>query len=115
MTLFLAAISGFIAVAIGAFGAHGISDERAKMLIETGSRYQMFHSLALFAVVWLAERAPVAQWASPAFILGIALFSGSLYAMAFGGARFLGAVTPIGGICFLMGWLVLAWAALQRP
>lgn len=115
MTLVVAALSGFLAVAIGAFGAHGISDERAKSLIETGVRYQMFHTLALFAVAWLTERAPFAAYASPGFLIGIALFSGSLYAMAFGAPRWLGAVTPIGGMFFLAGWLVLAYAALRRP
>lgn len=114
MTLLFAALSGFIAVAIGAFGAHGVTDERARTLIETGARYQMFHTLAVFAALWLAERAPAAQWAAPAFLLGVALFSGSLYALAFGAPRFIGAVTPIGGLFFLMGWLVLAWAALRR-
>ncbi|MFZ0266228.1 DUF423 domain-containing protein [Caulobacter sp.] len=113
----LAALSGFVAVAFGAFAAHGAQDARAAELLHTGSLYQMTHALAVFG--WLAVRQitkPEAGGktglATPAlFLVGTLLFSGSLYALAFGAPRILGMVTPFGGLCFLAGWLLLAWRA----
>jgi uncharacterized membrane protein YgdD (TMEM256/DUF423 family) len=113
----LAALSGFLAVAFGAFAAHGAQDARAAELLHTGSLYQMTHALAVFG--WLAVRRNGKDGAggkigvtTPAlFLTGTVLFSGSLYALAFGAPRFLGMVTPIGGLCFLAGWLVLALRA----
>ncbi|MET0182596.1 MAG: DUF423 domain-containing protein [Caulobacterales bacterium] len=112
--LVIAAISGLLCVAIGAFGAHGMNDPKPKEWIEIGSRYQMFHTLAVIAAIWLATRgaafAGVSVWM---FFAGILLFSGSLYAMAFGGPRILGAVTPIGGLAFMGGWAAFAFAAFK--
>lgn len=116
--LVLGALSGFVSVAAGAFGAHALKQRLAPDLLavfETGARYQMFHALALVAVGLLAARAPataltVAGWL---FVAGTLLFSGSLYALALSGVRGLGAVTPLGGLAFLGGWLLLAWAALK--
>jgi uncharacterized membrane protein YgdD (TMEM256/DUF423 family) len=108
----LAAISGFLAVAFGAFAAHGAKDARAAELLHTGSLYQMTHALAVFS--WLALRKAGAKTGvtTPAlFLVGTVLFSGSLYALAFGAPRILGMVTPFGGLCFLAGWLLLAWRA----
>jgi uncharacterized membrane protein YgdD (TMEM256/DUF423 family) len=108
----LAAISGFLAVAFGAFAAHGAKDARAAELLHTGSLYQMTHALAVFG--WLALRKAGAKTGltTPAlFLVGTVLFSGSLYALAFGAPRILGMVTPFGGLCFLAGWLLLAWRA----
>ncbi len=113
----LAALSGFLAVALGAFAAHGAKDARAAELLHTGSLYQMTHALAVFG--WLAVRAKskggargAAGLATPAlFLVGTLLFSGSLYALAFGAPRILGLLTPFGGLCFLAGWLLLAWRA----
>jgi uncharacterized membrane protein YgdD (TMEM256/DUF423 family) len=108
----LAAVSGFLAVAFGAFAAHGAKDARAAELLHTGSLYQMTHALAVFG--WLAVRKSGGQIGvtTPAlFLVGTLLFSGSLYAMAFGAPRILGMVTPFGGLCFLAGWLMLAWRA----
>jgi uncharacterized membrane protein YgdD (TMEM256/DUF423 family) len=108
----LAAISGFLAVAFGAFAAHGAKDARAAELLHTGSLYQMTHALAVFG--WLALRKSGAKTGltTPAlFLVGTVLFSGSLYALAFGAPRILGMVTPFGGLCFLAGWLLLAWRA----
>jgi uncharacterized membrane protein YgdD (TMEM256/DUF423 family) len=108
----LAAVSGFVAVAFGAFAAHGAKDARAVELLHTGSLYQMTHALAVFG--WLAVRKSGGQIGvtPPAlFLVGTLLFSGSLYAMAFGAPRILGMVTPFGGLCFLAGWLMLAWRA----
>jgi uncharacterized membrane protein YgdD (TMEM256/DUF423 family) len=113
----LAAISGFLAVAFGAFAAHGAKDARAVELLHTGSLYQMTHALAVFG--WLALRqiskggagAKTGVTTPALFLIGTVLFSGSLYALAFGAPRILGMVTPFGGLCFLAGWLLLAWRA----
>jgi len=113
------AISAFVAVAAGAFGAHALRQRLAPDLLqafETGARYQMYHALALFAVAWMTTRsgsdlASIAGWL---FVAGTVLFSGSLYALALSGVRVLGAITPLGGLCFLAGWLALAAAAFKR-
>ena len=116
----LGALSGLISVAAGAFGAHALKqrlDASALSVFETAARYQMYHALALVAVGLLAARAPspsplltVAGWL---FVAGTLLFSGSLYALALSGLRVLGAVTPLGGLAFLGGWLLVAWVALR--
>jgi uncharacterized membrane protein YgdD (TMEM256/DUF423 family) len=115
----LGALSGFIGVAAGAFGAHAL---RARLpadrltIFETAARYQMYHALALLAAAWMADRWQLAQpgWAGVLFVAGTLLFSGSLYALALSGERWFGAITPLGGAAFLAGWLLLAWAALAR-
>jgi uncharacterized membrane protein YgdD (TMEM256/DUF423 family) len=112
------ALSAFIAVLAGAFGAHTLRGRLAPDLLavfETGARYQMYHALALFVVAWAATRWPggsirAAGWL---FIGGTLLFSGSLYVLALSGARWLGAVTPAGGLLFLAGWLALAIGILR--
>jgi uncharacterized membrane protein YgdD (TMEM256/DUF423 family) len=113
--LTLASLSGFIAVAAGAFGAHGVQDPRAKALLETGGHYQLMHALAVFAcfVVWRLLQAPAAGIAAWLFLAGSLIFSCSLYALAFGAPRVMGAVTPIGGLLLLAGWLVLGWATFS--
>ena len=110
----LAALSGFIAVAAGAFGAHGVTDPQAKAWLGTGAQYQLIHALAVFAcfVLW-RQAAGAAQAAAWLFLAGGFIFSVTLYAMAFGAPRILGAVTPIGGLLLLAGWLVLAWTAYR--
>jgi len=116
----LGAVSGFLAVAAGAFGAHAL---RARLepdllaVFETGARYQMYHALALLAVAWVSSRSPAPQvvWAGWLFVVGTVLFSGSLYVLALTGVRWLGAITPFGGVAFLAGWLALAWAMIARP
>ena len=108
----LAAVSGFLSVAFGAFAAHGISDPAAKELLRTGSTYEAIHALATFAcAVFAGKAAARAGWAAALFLIGSALFSGSLYALAAGAPRLVGAITPLGGLAFLAGWGVLAWAA----
>jgi uncharacterized membrane protein YgdD (TMEM256/DUF423 family) len=112
----LGAASGFVAVAAGAFGAHALRARIGPDLLvvfETGARYQMYHALALVAVAWVAARwpGPLPQWAGWLFVAGTVLFSGSLYALALSGVRWLGAVTPLGGAAFLAGWICLAMAA----
>jgi len=119
MFTLLGAASGLLAVAAGAFGAHAL---RARIpadllaVFETGVRYQMYHALALFAVAWFSTRstAPQVAWAGWLFVAGTIVFSGSLYALSLTGVRWLGAITPVGGVAFLAGWLALAWAAVSR-
>jgi len=110
--LALAALNGLIGVGAGAFGAHGVSDLKAKELLHTGAEYQMIHALAVFAcfVLWRAG-ASVAGIAAWLFLAGCVLFPGSLYMLALTSQRWVGPITPIGGLCFLLGWATLAWAA----
>ena len=106
-------------MALGAFAAHALKSTLPPDVLaafETGVRYQMYHAFALFAAAW-----GFARWSARAFALagwlfvaGIVLFSGSLYLMALTGTRWLGAVTPIGGLAFLAGWLCLAWSAATK-
>jgi uncharacterized membrane protein YgdD (TMEM256/DUF423 family) len=108
----LAAVGGFVAVAVGAFAAHGVSDPRAKELLKTGSTYGFMHTMATFAcATFMQVGAKRARFAPAFFLSGVVLFSGSLYAMALGAPSWLGAVTPFGGLSFLAGWATLAWAA----
>ncbi len=106
----LGGILGALGVMLGAFGAHGLKarvDEAALAWWETGSRYHLIHALALMVV---AAHPAAPRWAGWLFVAGILLFSGSLYAMTLTGVRALGAVTPLGGLCFIAGWLALAFA-----
>jgi uncharacterized membrane protein YgdD (TMEM256/DUF423 family) len=117
--LVLGAISAGVSVAAGAFGAHALRSRLSPELLvvfETGARYEMYHALGLFAAAWVAGRAPgagAATWAGWLFVAGTVLFSGSLYALALSGVRGLGAVTPLGGVAFVAGWIALAIAALR--
>ncbi|MEI6741237.1 MAG: DUF423 domain-containing protein [Gemmatimonadaceae bacterium] len=114
--LTMGAFSGALGVAAGAFGAHALRarvEPRMLEVFETGARYQMYHALALIAVGLVAARAAsnlttAAGWL---FVAGTVLFSGSLYAMTLTGVRALGAITPIGGVCFIAGWCCLALSA----
>lgn len=103
----LAALSGALAVAAGAFGAHGASGEAAEWL-KTGGHYQLIHAVA--ALVAVQMRVMGAGWC---FVLGGAIFAGTLYLMALGLPRWLGAITPIGGVLLIAGWLWLAWRAAR--
>jgi uncharacterized membrane protein YgdD (TMEM256/DUF423 family) len=112
----LGALLAGLAVALGAFGAHGLRgrlDADMLAVFETGVRYQMYHALALLAVAWAVARWPEsnAEIAGWLYVAGIVLFSGSLYALALSGVRMLGAVTPLGGLAFLGGWALLVWTA----
>lgn len=112
----IGALSAFISVAAGAFGAHALRIRLSPeylAVFDTAARYQMYHALGLLAVAWAAARwpGPMPQWAGWLFLVGTVLFSGSLYALALSGARWLGAITPLGGIAFLAGWLCLFLAA----
>lgn len=118
--LILGAASAFLSVAAGAFGAHAL---RARLtpdlltIFETGARYHMYHSLGLIAIGLLMQvrPSPLLNGAGWAMLVGILLFSGSLYALALSGVRALGAITPLGGLGFLAGWLLLALAAWRQP
>lgn len=112
----LAALSGFLAVAAGAFGAHALKARLTAdqlQVWETAARYQMYHVAPLFVVAWLLSQGPCpwAMRAGWAFVVGTVLFSGSLYALALSGITRLGAITPLGGVAFLAGWAMLALAA----
>ena len=108
----LAALSGFVSVAAGAFAAHGVSDTGAKELLRTGANYEAIHAVATLAcAVLFRDWARRSAWPPALFLGGSALFSGSLYAMALGAPRWLGVVTPLGGLMLLAGWAMLAWAA----
>lgn len=108
----LAALGGFVAVAVGAFAAHGVQDPKAAEWLRTGATYGFMHTMATFACATFMNIGARRARLAPAFFLsGVVLFSGSLYAMAAGAPRWLGMVTPLGGLLFLIGWGVLAWAA----
>lgn len=113
-----AAISGFLCVALGAFGAHALKnvlDSTGREIYEKAVQYQMFHTAALLLVGVLQNSHPQGSLAGPAwsFLLGLVLFSGSLYALALTGVKAWGAVTPFGGLAFLLGWAWLAYALLR--
>lgn len=116
--LVVAAVNGFLAVALGAFAAHGLSgriDAHMLQTFETGARYHMYHALALglAALAMRGASASLANWSAWFFLVGIVLFSGSLYALALTGIRTIGIVTPFGGLSFLIGWGLFAWAATK--
>lgn len=113
-----AAAFGFLGVALGAFGAHGLKNKiSAEMLavFETGVRYQMYHVAALLFVVCLAQTARIQNLNLSAvlFLAGIMIFSGSLYILVFSGVKAWGAVTPVGGLCLLAGWAVLLFKLIK--
>ncbi len=115
---FIGSLLAMVAVIFGAFGAHALRGRLSPedlITFETGVRYQMYHALALLAVAWAASRWPsgattAAGWL---FVLGIVVFSGSLYVLVLTGQRWLGAVTPLGGLAMIGGWASLAWAIFR--
>ena len=108
----LAAASGFISVAAGAFAAHGMTDPGARELMRTGSTYEFMHAMATLAcATFMQVGASRARFAPALFLSGSVLFSGSLYALALGAPRLTGLITPFGGLAFLAGWATLVWAA----
>jgi uncharacterized membrane protein YgdD (TMEM256/DUF423 family) len=116
----IAAILAGLAVALGAFASHGLKEklsERSLEIFETGARYQMYHALALLAVGILLSRLDLTSQLLPvagfAFLAGVALFSGSLYALSLTGIKWLGAIAPLGGAAFLVGWGCVAIAAFS--
>ncbi len=121
-TIRLAAVLGAVGVGLGAFGAHGLAPRLAALghvaTWETAARYHLLHAVVLLVIgVWQQQRSnqPNLSRAVWCFALGIGFFSGSLYALSLTGARWLGPVTPIGGVLFIIGWLLLARAATATP
>ncbi len=114
--LMLAAFFGFTGVALGAFAAHGLKNRLTPeylAIFHTGVLYQLIHTLAIFGVAILATQIQgrLVSYAGIAFVLGILLFSGSLYLLTLTGVSKLGIITPIGGLCLLIGWFILGWLA----
>lgn len=115
--LLVSAVAAFLGVGFGAFGAHGLRGRLSPEMLavfETGVRYQMYHALAIFAVGLLLPRFGgwLVQLAGWSFTAGIVLFSGSLYALALTGTTAFGAITPLGGVLFLVGWAALIIVAI---
>ncbi|MDX2229584.1 MAG: DUF423 domain-containing protein [Leptolyngbyaceae cyanobacterium bins.349] len=118
--LAIAAIFGGISVGAGAFGSHALKEQvsdRALEIFETGARYQMYHALALLAVGILMSQAKQVPITLPiagfALIAGVLIFSGSLYVLSLSGIKWLGAITPFGGVCLMLGWVCLAITAFK--
>jgi uncharacterized membrane protein YgdD (TMEM256/DUF423 family) len=114
----LGALSAFIAVAAGAFGAHALKSRLTPDMLavfEVGVRYQMYHAFALIACAWAATKWPgtLVNASGWLFVAGTIVFSGSLYALSLSGVRWLGMITPLGGLAFLAGWICLLAAALR--
>ena len=112
------AVSGFLSVAFGAFGAHALSqrlDPRMLDVFRTGAQYQMYHALALIGLGLWAARYPTVSTTVPGwcFAAGSIIFSGSLYALSISGVKWLGAITPIGGVLFMIGWISFGIAAYR--
>jgi uncharacterized membrane protein YgdD (TMEM256/DUF423 family) len=117
--IFWGAANAALAVAMGAFGAHGLKAALAPDLLavyQTGAQYHIFHALGLLLVGIIASNGPRAllSWAGWLLFAGIVLFSGSLYLLAISGERWLGMITPFGGTAFIAGWVLLAIASLKR-
>ena len=116
------ALWALVGVGLGAFGAHGlrsVASEQGLAWWETGARYHLVHAVALVLLGLLQHHRPGGDAAGWSFLLGSALFSGTLYAMALGAPRWLGAVTPVGGVAMMLGWLLLAlhargWAQVNH-
>lgn len=116
----IGAINAFLAVALGAFGAHGLADKLEPKYLDiwkTGVTYQMFHALGILAVAMLLGRVPgssLFSWTGWLMLIGIILFSGSLYVLSLTKINILGAITPLGGLCFLAAWVLMVIGALKN-
>lgn len=116
--LTLGAVSGMLAVILGAFAAHGLKDKLTETLLnafQTGVQYQMYHSLALILLVIMYRQMPqpLLIWSAGFMLAGIVFFSGSLYMLALTQVKWFGPITPLGGLCFIVGWALLIIAALK--
>ncbi len=115
----LASLNAALAVGLGAFGAHSLKAKLSADLMntyQTGVQYHFYHALGLFAVAFVASQLPssvLIKWSGWLMFAGIVLFSGSLYLLTLSGIRWLGAITPLGGVAFIAAWLLLAWAGLK--
>ncbi|MFQ3235629.1 MAG: uncharacterized membrane protein YgdD (TMEM256/DUF423 family) [Paraglaciecola sp.] len=116
--LTLGACSAMLGVILGAFAAHGLKDKLSESLMsafQTGVHYQLYHSLAIILTVILYRQtpAPMLLWSASFMLAGIVLFSGSLYLLALSGIKWIGPITPLGGLCFIVGWSLLLVASLK--
>ncbi|WP_246943782.1 DUF423 domain-containing protein [Bacillus pinisoli] len=117
--ILLGSINAFIAVALGAFGAHGLEGKISERMVEvwkTGVLYHIFHALGLLFIAFLVDKFPNATsftWAGWIMFIGILFFSGSLYALSTTGIKFFGPITPLGGLAFLIAWVLVAVGALR--
>lgn len=106
-----------LAVALGAFGAHGLKNmltDEMMDIFETGVKYHFYHAIGLLVIGLVAQHMSeslLLQWSGWMMIVGILIFSGSLYILSIAGIRWMGAITPIGGLCFIISWILLAWAS----
>lgn len=113
------AVNGMLAVALGAFGAHGLKEKLSPEMLDvfkTGVQYHMYHALALLLVALATSKLgdDGVKWPGRLFMTGIVLFSGSLYVLSISDVKWLGAITPFGGVCFIAGWLLFAHAAYKK-
>ncbi|KZR57639.1 DUF423 domain-containing protein [Pseudobacillus badius] len=117
--IIIGAINAFLSVALGAFGAHGLEGKVEPKYLEiwkTGVQYQMFHAMGMIAVGILmgqVQASSMLNWSGWMMLIGTVIFSGSLYALTLSGVKVLGAITPIGGVAFLVGWVLLIVAAMK--
>ncbi|OIJ21832.1 hypothetical protein BKP45_03815 [Anaerobacillus alkalidiazotrophicus] len=117
--LLIGSINMAIAVGLGAFGAHGLQPkltEKMFNIYQTGVQYHMIHAVAIILVAIISDRLgdpTILSWAGWSFVLGVIFFSGSLYVLSISGVKILGAITPIGGILFIVGWMLLAFSAAK--
>lgn len=120
LIIMLAGVNGFLAVSIGAFAAHALRGKLTPEMLntfQTGVQYHMYHALALFGIGVLMVNFPAANLlrvSAYLMLAGIVLFSGSLYLLSISGVRWLGAITPLGGVCFLIAWGLLVWFAARQ-
>lgn len=113
--LITGSLFGFLSVALGAFAAHALKSRLSPEMLavfRTGVEYQFFHALAILLIASLCDRVPGVATPGWFFVVGIIIFSGSLYALALSDISFFGAITPLGGLSFLLGWALLVWKAL---
>lgn len=116
----IGALAAMLSVVLGAFGAHALKDKLSSDMMDvyqTGVQYHMFHAIGILLVALMIERLPrpkLALWAARLLLAGVVLFSGSLYALSLSGIKGLGAITPLGGVAFIAGWICLALAARSR-
>jgi uncharacterized membrane protein YgdD (TMEM256/DUF423 family) len=118
-SVLVASLLGLSGVALGAFGAHALKESLAAngtaAIWQTAVSYQLLHAVALLALANRAESEAMVRWTGRCWVGGVALFSGSLYALALGGPKILGPITPLGGLALLAGWSLLAWNAFRQP
>ncbi len=118
--LIIGSIAMAFAVGLGAFGAHGLKEiltDEMLDIFETGVKYHFYHAIGLLVIALVAQLIPnssLLQWSGWLMLAGIIIFSGSLYVLSISGIRWMGAITPIGGLCFILAWILLAIASWQN-